>query len=64
MVVGLLGGFKEEDNFLDLGVFLVGLKRRDVRLGEVGSKTKGQGCNDVKRQKEVSRPAQTLGMWS
>lgn len=39
MVVGLLGGFKKEDNFLGLGVFLVGLKRRDIRLGEVGSET-------------------------
>lgn len=39
MVVGLLGGFKKEDNFLGLGVFLVGLKRRDIRLGEMGSET-------------------------
>lgn len=39
MVVGCLGGFKEEDNFLGLGVFWVGLKRRDIRFGEVGSET-------------------------
>lgn len=39
MVVGLLGGFKEEDNFLGFGVFWVGLKRRDTRLGKVGSET-------------------------
>lgn len=39
MVVGLLGGFKKEDNFFGLGVFLVDLKRRDIRLGEVGSET-------------------------
>ena len=32
MVVGLLGGFKEEDNFLDLGVFLVGLKKKRYQI--------------------------------
>ena len=39
MVVGLLGEFKKEDNFFGLGVFFVDLKRRDIRLGEVGSET-------------------------
>lgn len=30
MVVGCLGGFKKEDNFLGLGVFLVDLKREEI----------------------------------
>ena len=36
MVVGCLGGFKEEDIFLDLGVFLVGLKEEIPDFGESG----------------------------
>lgn len=55
MVVGCLGGFKEEDNFLGLGVFLVGLKRRDIRLGEMGSETSEAAGSAVATKRSKGR---------